>query len=104
MFLSASSLCLLFHLAPELLRLYRQDVVQVVAVPPILEVAGVGPVAVFAEAVVLIVAAGVRVDVAVPDLPGDLVEQPLHILPQPPKLIGGGQGAGHVPLPVYPHR
>ena len=75
-----------------------------VAVPPILEVAGVGPVAVFAEAVVLIVAAGVRVDVAVPDLPGDLVEQPLHILPQPPKLIGGGQGAGHVPLPVYPHR
>ena len=32
------------------------------------------------------------------------MEQPLHILPQPSQLVGGGQGAGEVPLPVHPHR
>ena len=75
-----------------------------VAVPAVLEMAGPCPVAVLTVAVVLAVAAGIGVDVALPDLLGDLPEQPVQIVPQPPQLSRRGNAAGKTPVPAHPHR
>ena len=53
-----------------------------VAVTAVLEVAGIRPITEAALAILFAVAAGIGVDVAVPDLPGNLVEQFVHILAQ----------------------
>ena len=75
-----------------------------IAVPAVLEMAGRCPVAVLAVAVLLAVAAWVRVDVALPDFPADLPHQLVYI---PPKLSQPGRrgdGAGDAAVLPHPHR
>ena len=93
-----------FQPGPEFLWLHRQDIVQMIAVPAVLEMAGLGPVAVLAEAVLLAFAAWIGVDIAVPDLPGNLMQQLFDIPPQLAQLSGRGNAAGDIAVPAHPQR
>ena len=71
---------------PELVGLHPFQRPQPVVGLPVLEVTGRCKIAVGAGTLLRPPPAGVCIDVPLPQLTGDLVQQLLHILPQPPQL------------------